>query len=349
MEATDQQTHNLVIFMPPPPIIHWQTHTSVNQDFNPPVASSPPHRPSVPATTCTSPASSDGERRVAPPQTKDAYVEYTQDFVTKNIENFSQVTDKSVKSIAEKAATQADIIAAELGLRTEIIPGLVKLAFYDFVILCDDSSSMTFDEQHIPALRDTLRRVAYFATRLQPKGIAIRFLNHHEGIGKSFDDLTDAHDVDMKVASVPFQGNTRLGEVLDAKIVQPMILKKVQSGKLERPVFVVIITDGQPTNEHPGSLRNTIRNCKEVLSHQSYNNAAAIFLISQIGNDKGATLFLKSLETDQQISSMVFCSTDDLSAKLARLQSTQQDKKYTAWLIELFLAALDKQTKHAYT
>ena len=67
---------------------------------------------------------------------KDAYVQYTQDFVKKNIENFSQVTDKSVKSIAEKAATQADIIAAELGLRTEIIPGLTKLAFYDFVILC---------------------------------------------------------------------------------------------------------------------------------------------------------------------------------------------------------------------
>lgn len=63
-------------------------------------------------------------------------MEYTQDFVTKNIENFSEVTDKSVKSIAEKAATQADVIAAELGLRTEIIPGLVKLAFYDFVILC---------------------------------------------------------------------------------------------------------------------------------------------------------------------------------------------------------------------
>lgn len=108
----------------------------------------------------------------------------------------------------------------------------------------DDSSSMTFNEQHIPALRDTLRRVTYFATRLQPKGISIRFLNHDEGVGKRFDDLTDAHDIDMKVGSVPFRGNTRLGEVLDAKIVQPMILKKVQSGKLERPVFVVLITDG---------------------------------------------------------------------------------------------------------
>ena len=63
-------------------------------------------------------------------------MEYTQDFIRKNLENFPQVTDKSVKSIAEKAATKADIIAAELGLRTEIIPGLTKLALYDFVILC---------------------------------------------------------------------------------------------------------------------------------------------------------------------------------------------------------------------
>ena len=57
MEATHQQTHNVVIFMvflypntskdaslttipsqPPPPIIHWQMPTSVNQALNSPVA-----------------------------------------------------------------------------------------------------------------------------------------------------------------------------------------------------------------------------------------------------------------------------------------------------------------------
>ena len=109
----------------------------------------------------------------------------------------------------------------------------------------DDSTSMTFDLQYIPALINTLRRVAQFATILQPKGVSIRFLNHDEGSRRMYDDLTDAHDIAMKVASVPFSGNTRLGEVLDDKIVRPMILDKVTSGMLERPVFVVIITDGQ--------------------------------------------------------------------------------------------------------
>ena len=104
---------------------------------------------------------------------------------------------------------------------------------------------MTFDDQRIPALIDTLQRVAQFATILQPKGISIRFLNHDEGTGRYYDDLTVAHDITMKVAKVPFRGNTRLGEILDEKVVQPMIVRKMELGKLERPVFVVIITDGE--------------------------------------------------------------------------------------------------------
>ena len=63
-------------------------------------------------------------------------MEYAEEFVSNNIENFTQVTEETVKSVAELAATQADIVAAELDLRPEVVPQLVKLAFYDFVILC---------------------------------------------------------------------------------------------------------------------------------------------------------------------------------------------------------------------
>ena len=104
---------------------------------------------------------------------------------------------------------------------------------------------MTFNEQCIPALKDTLRRVAKFATILQPKGISVRFLNHNEGIRKDFDDLKNADDIGMKVAQVPFYGNTRLGTVLRDKIVQPMVVQKAAAGQLDKPVFVIIITDGQ--------------------------------------------------------------------------------------------------------
>lgn len=88
----------------------------------------------------------------------------------------------------------------------------------------------------------------------------------------------------------------------------------------------------KPTAEPPESLRDTIRNCKDILDRRSYKGAAVIFLISQIGSDATATTFLRSLETDPQISSMVFCSTENLAAKFAQFQSSLQDKQYTAWV-----------------
>lgn len=116
-----------------------------------------------------------------------------------------------------------------------------------FLTSTDDSTSMTFELAHIPALYYTLRRVARIATALQPKGISLRFLNHNAGSAGQYDDLKDPHDIEMKVRNVPFNGGTRLGQVLDEKIVQPMIVDKITSGRPERPLFVVIITDGQVT------------------------------------------------------------------------------------------------------
>ena len=175
-----------------------------------------------------------------------------------------------MKNLAEKAAIQADVVTKEFGLRPEITPGVVKLAFYDFVILCgeidfliiivifhssramsrladarlDDSGSMNDDPQSMPTLQDTLRRVAHFATILEPNGISVRFLNY-QGARGEFDDLKSAEEIERKIAKVPFDGGTRLGEVLADDIVQPMIIEKVSKGIFRKPLFVVIITDGQ--------------------------------------------------------------------------------------------------------
>ena len=103
---------------------------------------------------------------------------------------------------------------------------------------------MNWDKESIPTLKDTLRRVAKFATILDPKGISLRFLNYNEGLNRTFDGLISAEEVENKFADVPFWGSTRLGEVLDEKILQPMILEKVAGRRLDKPLFVIIITDG---------------------------------------------------------------------------------------------------------
>jgi Mg-chelatase subunit ChlD len=113
----------------------------------------------------------------------------------------------------------------------------------------DDSKSMQ-TRQRIPVLKDTLRRVARFATYLKPTGISLRFLNHHTD--RTFDDLTSAEKVMNRVENIEFSGSTRLGTELDEQVVKPLI-KRAERREFRRPLFVVIITDGEVTKSSRSS------------------------------------------------------------------------------------------------
>jgi hypothetical protein len=216
-----------------------------------------------------------------PPVTTEEYHVYISEFITKNnLTAFHDPNDPRVHELALNAANKAEKITTEFGLSPELTPKLTKLALYDFVILCgrgppfpflcnhcippwtaakpqiDDSSSMQC-EQRIPALKDTLKRVAEIATILEPSGIAVRFLNYNSD--RKFDNLVSIEDIQAKVEAVKFEGCTKLGTVLDRKIVQPMIIRKAISKSFEKPVIVVIITDGEV------SITDTMKHLKGFL------------------------------------------------------------------------------------
>jgi hypothetical protein len=96
----------------------------------------------------------------------------------------------------------------------------------------------------IPVLKDTLKRVAMFATYLKPTGISLRFLNHHADY--SFDDLKSVDEIMNKVEKIEFSGCTKLGTELNDQVVEPLI-KKAEQSQLKRPLVVLIITDGEVT------------------------------------------------------------------------------------------------------
>ena len=97
--------------------------------------------------------------------------------------------------------------------------------------------------KRIESLKFVLQRVAGIATTLEPSGISVRFLNYPQD-GK-FDNLADMKDIEDKIRKVQFKGDTKLGRVLASKIVEPMVIRKANSGEFKKPLFVVIITDGQ--------------------------------------------------------------------------------------------------------
>ncbi|KAI9765189.1 MAG: hypothetical protein M1840_007782 [Geoglossum simile] len=266
-----------------------------------------------------------------------------------NLGAFFDSNDQSVKNLAKRTAAQAEVVTTKFGLDSDDKPGLIKLALYDFRICfraaakpqADDSWSMR-RERRKEALLDILRRVADIAIILKDTGISLRFLNKDQKL----DNLTSVTDIEREVKAVGFLGWwTTLGGALDSKIVQPMVIEKAESKTLRRPVIAIMITDGKPEGEPPESLRDTIISCKKSEKLRAFGEAAVVFLISRVGGDAGAEKFLTKLEADRELEGMVYCSTDSLDKVQDIFQKCENDDLYTGYLLKLFLAALECQTK----
>lgn len=107
----------------------------------------------------------------------------------------------------------------------------------------DDSGSMRKDSR-IPALKETLASVAQFATVLEPSGISIRFLNNTMG----FDNVAQGDVLEKVRAPLELENlgkKTQLGTMLDSKIVQSMVIQKLEEGSFNKPLIVFIIKDGR--------------------------------------------------------------------------------------------------------
>jgi Mg-chelatase subunit ChlD len=104
------------------------------------------------------------------------------------------------------------------------------------------------EEDRILALRDTLGRVAKFATILNSSGISIRMLNYNHDENGIWDHLSTVDDVIRKMDKVSYTGGTPLGTRLWSKILKPLIIDKASSGELKKPVIVIVITDGEASH-----------------------------------------------------------------------------------------------------
>ncbi|KIW86273.1 hypothetical protein Z517_01668 [Fonsecaea pedrosoi CBS 271.37] len=291
---------------------------------------------------------SDLEERPLTPLSDDSeqtYAEVTnspqksQEFLTKTIKNIGLTgiygeDNPRLQTVAANAAARAADVSARYGLPPKTTLGAIKLALYNFVILCDDSKSMR-RENRIPALQTTLKRVVEIATLFEDTGISIRFLNYTQD--SRLDDLRRPDDIVQKVASVRWRGITELGSKLHDKIIRPMIVEKVRRGTFDTPLIVVIITDGEPFGEDRETLRDKIRQCKQDLSGTNFGDGSVVFIISRVGSSDKALGFISELENSPGLEQMVYCSPDRLDEKMAILQPAAGNTKYTKYVSSLFI------------
>ncbi|KAJ2991710.1 hypothetical protein NUW58_g2421 [Xylaria curta] len=230
---------------------------------------------------------------------------------------------RNLKKLASNAAKRAGTTAKRLGLTTTNTPDFDKLMLYDFVILCDDSSSMHRDNR-VQDLKTTLEEIAKIVNSIgfDRSGITIRFLNYPEDATGEFNNLTNLDEISKQVDKA-YQRKRRgseLGGKLQSKVIEPFIKKPIDNGKFEKPIIVVMISDGQSTDENENTLKDVIKDCKKFLDDKQYRKGSVIFLLSQIGNSNTATELLEGVRNDEEIRDMVYCSPHRLDEMIRKPQ-----------------------------
>ncbi|CEJ60785.1 Putative RfeF [Penicillium brasilianum] len=281
----------------------------------------------------------------ATPQQVDAYRRLLEDTIReKQLQRFyppgSKALDGLVQFLANEAPARLQRIVHELNVPMEVATDLMKLALFDIVLYVDDSGSIEFEEKGLrkDQLRQILGIVATVASTFDQDGIEVRFMNSmEEGHG-----VRSSDDVERLVSRVRFSGLTPLGTSLRQKVVDPLVIGPVRSGRLQKPVLIITITDGQPAGEAHSTVRDTISYAVHEVQRAQYSTGAVSFQFSQVGNDTRAREFLSDLDEDPEIGQLIDCTSnfeveqDEMSRANPPVHLTRE-----LWCAKLMLGAID--------
>lgn len=118
--------------------------------------------------------------------------------------------------------------------------------------------------------KELVQRIAKIATMVLPpdEGVALRFINRNV---ENSDNLTLERlgnvmkDMDWRPG-----GDTPIGTNLRSKILQPLVYSKLDAGNLDRPLIVIIMTDGMPEREDKTELERVILECEKKIQDSGY-------------------------------------------------------------------------------
>ncbi|KAJ5388191.1 hypothetical protein N7509_010732 [Penicillium cosmopolitanum] len=260
----------------------------------------------------------------------------------KNLQSFypPERLDRLVQSLVNEAPGKLQRLIHEWAVPMEVATDVMKLSLFDVILYVDDSGSIEFEEKGLrkDQLRQILGLVATAASTFDQDGISVRFMNSTE----SGDGIRNADDVNNLVNRVRFAGLTPLGTNLRSKVIDPMIVGPARANRLDKPVLVITITDGQPAGEPHGAVGDAIRYAVEETSRTRYGRGSVSFQFSQVGTDQRAREFLGDLDEDPQIGHLIDCTSnfeveqDEMSRANPPIHLTRE-----LWCAKLMLGAID--------
>lgn len=225
-------------------------------------------------------------------------------------------------------------LAARWRMPVELAIDLAALALYDVVIYGDDSGSMESENgERIKDLELIMAKVAEVATLFDEDGIEVRFINSDaQGNG-----IKSGSDASRLLQRLEYRWDTKLATQLEAKILGPMAYAR----QLAKPLLVITITDGEPSDKPQDKIVSVIQECRARLAPRYGPNAVA-FQFAQVGKDREAQEFLSHLDKHPQVGKMIDC-TSYFELEQAEYAAKGIQLSVEAWLVKLMVGALDPE------
>jgi hypothetical protein len=168
---------------------------------------------------------------------------------------------------------------------------------------------MQFEEngERIKDLRVILERVASTATLFDEDGISLRFMNANYDM-QLLENIRTEQQIEHVMSTVQYKGLTPMGTELKRKVIDGIIVPKLQRQQYTKPHLVIVITDGQPAGEAPSAVFDAIKYASQEVS-RSRGPGGVAFQFAQVGNDQKAREFLGKLDEDPAVGRMVDCTS----------------------------------------
>jgi hypothetical protein len=248
-------------------------------------------------------------------------------------------TQQSLQNLVNRACRHDyKTLMMQWGLPTlDMAVDLAVLGLYDIIIFGDDSGSMATEEpkednlSRWEILKQVVKTIGFWSSLMDADGVVVRFINSAvEGNG-----ISNSAEIDGIFRTVRPSGGTPLGEQLDQKIMKKIVVPVIQSQEIQRPVLILNITDGVPSNSN--AVKQTILNCRNFCASTKYGENAVAFSFAQIGSDRTATEYLGQLDTDPQVGHLIDCTSEFSIEK----QECGAGFTEAVWIVKLMIGAVD--------
>ncbi|KAJ3552467.1 hypothetical protein NM688_g4137 [Phlebia brevispora] len=221
---------------------------------------------------------------------------------------------------------------------------LVRLALYQHVIYCDDSTAMNNKEEFAMAAEFTTKivyRAMWLAPNTRPSA-EVHFVNDDGGklcgLNGSEQSYSQIKKGFRKVQSNEYNN---LGTGLRTKVLQPFVYEVLESsgGRLQRPLLITVVIRCAPFPETRSTFRDAVVECKRRLVEAGYKATHVLFNVYAVNNLPNAYDFMEELRGDVDLQDVLSCVTDDLSSS-RELSSRSWDSD--RWILDTMILPIER-------